>query len=47
MTTIQITMDVDDEYADDSHEMGITEEAYERLIHALVGFGDDIDVKKV
>lgn len=44
---IQITMTVDDEYADPGHEMGITESAYEDLSDALGNFGEDIDIHKV
>jgi hypothetical protein len=43
---IIITMDVDDEYADSTHEMGVTSEGYEAIMHALMGIGDDIDVTK-
>jgi hypothetical protein len=41
---IYIIMDVEDEYADPSHEMGVTEEGYEAILSALIGIGDDIDV---
>lgn len=43
---IYITMEVDDEYADPTHEMGVTEAGYEAIVHALMGIGDDIDVHR-
>lgn len=43
---VQITMDVDSEWADPDHQMGVTSEAYERIIDALNAFGDDIDIEK-
>jgi hypothetical protein len=39
-------MDIADEYADPDHDMGITEEAYEQITDALMGFGDDVDIRK-
>lgn len=47
MTKIRITMDVDDEYADPDHEMGITEQGYQEISDALSSYGDDIDIQKV
>ena len=46
MTKIYIVMEVDDEYADPTHEMGVTEAGYEAIVHALMGIGDDIDIKR-
>jgi hypothetical protein len=43
---ITITMDVDDEYADPGHEMGVTEEGYVLIVNRLSSVGDDIDVKR-
>lgn len=45
MTKVRITLDVDDEYADPDHEMGITNEAYEELLRKLSWLGDDIEVE--
>lgn len=42
---VRITLDVADEYADPDHEMGVTREAYERIIDMLRWLGDDIDVE--
>lgn len=44
MSKITITMDLDDEYADPDHKMGVTEEGYEGISEALSGFGTNIDV---
>lgn len=46
-TKVRITMEVDDEYADPDHEMGLTEEAYLQLSSVLGEFGEDIDIKRV
>lgn len=43
---IQITMNLDDVYADPGHEMGITEEGYDAINEALGELGTDIDVRK-
>ena len=43
---IYITMDVDEEFADPSHEMGVTEEGYTAIVNALMGIGDDVDVHR-
>jgi hypothetical protein len=43
---IAITMDLDDEYADPGHEMGITGEGYDRLTETLAEFGENIDVRR-
>jgi len=43
---IYIAMEVDDEIADPTHEMGVTSEGYEAIVHALMGLGDDIDITK-
>jgi hypothetical protein len=39
-------MDVDDEYADPDHDMGITEQGYEQIMDALSGVGEDIDIRR-
>ena len=41
---IVITMDVDPQYSDAGHAMGVTEEGYERLCAALGELGTDIGV---
>jgi hypothetical protein len=44
---ILITMEVDDEYVDPDHAMGVTEEAYLGISEALGNYGQDIDIQKV
>jgi hypothetical protein len=44
---IRITMEVADEYSDPDHDMGVTEAAYEEIVDALMGYGDDVEIKKV
>jgi hypothetical protein len=39
-------MDLDEEYADPEHPMGITDEGHMALSEALMEFGSDITVKK-
>jgi hypothetical protein len=46
MTKVIIEMDIEDEYADPGHEMGVTSEGYEAIIEALIGIGDDIQVRR-
>lgn len=46
MSKVTITLEIDDEYADESHEMGVTEEGYMTIMAALSGIGDDIDVRR-
>jgi hypothetical protein len=43
---IVITMDVDPQYADAAHAMGVTEEGYDLLCGALAELGSDIGVTK-
>jgi len=43
---IMITMEIDPEYADSRHAMGVTEEGYEAIYEALCYLGTDIDVVK-
>lgn len=43
---ITITGDVDDDYADPDHEMGVTNEGYEAILGGLSGILDDIDIKR-
>ncbi len=47
MSKITITMEVDDYFADDEHETGVTNEGYEKLIRILGGFGFDVEVERV
>jgi len=42
---IWITMDIDPEYADPDHDMGVSEEGYNAICDALAGLGSDIDVR--
>lgn len=44
---IVISMDLDDDYADPDHPMGITEDAYMQLTDRLCDMGDNINVSKV
>lgn len=41
---ICITMDIDPEYADAGHEMGVTEEGYDAICDRLGYLGSDISV---
>jgi hypothetical protein len=43
---IRITMDVDDEYADPDHAMGVTEEGHLEISEALAPYGDDIEFER-
>ena len=43
---IYITMEIDNVYADPGHEMGVTDDGYMRIVNALMGLGDDIDVHR-
>lgn len=44
---IRITMDIDDEYADPTHPMGVTNDGYELLVARLAALGaDDIRVEQ-
>lgn len=36
MGKVRIEIEVDDEYADPAHEMGVTNEGYERIVDALM-----------
>lgn len=42
---IQITMDVDGDYADPGHKMGVSEAGYDAITGALAEFGENIDVQ--
>jgi hypothetical protein len=42
---IKITMEIDPDWADSTHNMGVTAEGYERIVDALNAFGDDIDIE--
>ena len=43
---VYIAMEIEDSYADPAHEMGVTNEGYEAIVDALLGIGDDIDVRR-
>lgn len=43
---IIISMNLDSEYADPEHPMGITEAGYEMLTDLLSNMGENIDIKK-
>lgn len=44
---IRITCDIDDEYSDPMHDMGVTNEGYEAIMRALTSVGaDDIDIQQ-
>lgn len=45
MPRITITIDIDDEYADPAHDMGVTNDAYDMLLAMLAPYGDDITFK--
>jgi hypothetical protein len=44
---IRITMEIADDYADPSHEMGVTEKGYEEIVDALMSYGEDVEIRKV
>lgn len=44
---VRITLDLDPEWVDESHPMGITEAGYLRLSSVLAEFGTDVDVERV
>jgi hypothetical protein len=48
MARVKVTMhlEVDEEDADPDHPMGMTEDAYDRLMGDLLGF-DDVEVEAV
>lgn len=46
MGRIVITMNLDPEFADEGHEMGVTEAGYEQIVDMLGCIGDDIDVRQ-
>jgi hypothetical protein len=43
---ITITMEIDPEYADPGHDMGVTEAGYNAICDALGGLGTNIDVMR-
>ncbi len=43
---IMITMDIDGEYVDPGHPIGVTEAGYDALTAALSSLGDNIDVSR-
>lgn len=45
MQPVVITMNVDDEFADPAHPMGVTEQGFEAITGALAEFGTDIEVE--
>ena len=46
MSKITITLDIDDEYADPLHEMGVTNEGSELILRLLSSIGFDIEVER-
>jgi hypothetical protein len=43
---IIITMELDAQFSDSGHAMGVTEEGYDRISEALGELGSDIDVSR-
>lgn len=43
---VRITIDIDDQYADPAHPMGVTDEGYTRIVDTLSWLGDDVDVER-
>ena len=43
---IIITMEIDPEYADEGHDMGVTEDGCNGLNDALSPFGTEIEVRR-
>jgi hypothetical protein len=43
---IAITMDLDDDYADPVHPMGVTEAGHDAIMDALGVFGGDISIER-
>ena len=43
---ITITMEIDPEFADPDHEMGVTEDGYREITEALEPLGTDISVAR-
>lgn len=43
---ITVIMRIPDEIADPSHEMGVTDAGYVEIVEALMGIGEDIDVRR-
>lgn len=43
---ILITLNLDDDYADPAHSMGVTEEGYNKISEALAELGGDIEVER-
>ena len=43
---INITFEVYDEFQDDDHETGVTNEGYEALMAVLMSYGDDIEISR-
>jgi len=44
---VQITLDVDDQFADPDHEFGLTDEAWLEITEFLGNFGEDVTTIKV
>ena len=43
---IHISMDLFPEAADPDHETGLSEMGYERFMDFLMGYGEDIDIRR-
>ena len=43
---VTITIDVDDESADENDDTGVTNEAFEHIMDAFMGIGENIDIRK-
>lgn len=46
MTKIRITMEIAEEFSDPEDLTGVTNEAFEGLMDALISYGDDIDIAR-
>ena len=47
MTTIKITMVVDDGFDDEADDTGLTAQAHDRIVNFLLSYGTDIDIEQV
>jgi hypothetical protein len=43
---LTITMDVYEDYADPTHEIGLSEYGFQRMFEALIPFGDDVQFSR-
>ena len=46
MSKISITLELDPEYADDAHPMGVTEAGHDMIHDLLGGVGSDIEITR-